>query len=328
MKEILAVYDRDARYAETLCKRLNAAEDFPYAAVCFRTKTELLNYSGQGTIGMLLIDRIAEDEDIRRMEAGPVLYLTDVQGYPWVDNVPTVYRYQSVHQIEAEIRKRSGMQGYMIAESPLFRTRYVGICSPVGRSMKTGFALTLGQILSQSSKVLYLNFELCSGFSAFFEHPFDFSFSDVLYEMETKPENCRLKQFVTEYHGMDCIAPVRNPEDLYETDPEKILRAVTALSREGTYDIVLMDLGTDFRIIGKLLKLCGTVYIPTRRDAAAEEKVHQFREWIRQKEGDKLLDRCIELVLPGNRMFTGSAPYTEQLLFSEMGDFVRNLLED
>ncbi|MDQ9824849.1 hypothetical protein RFZ44_16190, partial [Acinetobacter sp. 163] len=43
-------------------------------------------------------------------------------------------------------------------------TEILGVYSPVGRCLKTSFALALGQILARERAVLYLNLEEYSGF--------------------------------------------------------------------------------------------------------------------------------------------------------------------
>ena len=40
----------------------------------------------------------------------------------------------------------------------------IGVFSPLGRCLKTSFALALGQILAKERAVLYLNLESYSGF--------------------------------------------------------------------------------------------------------------------------------------------------------------------
>lgn len=328
MKEVLAVLDRDVRFAERLCMKLNTKEDFPYAAVRFRNRGELLEFSGNGRIGVLLLERDAEDAELRRLEVGQRLYLTDVRGYPWVDNVPTVYKYQPVDLFTEELLKKTRMisEGRVIAENPLFRTRYIGVISPVGRCMKTGFALTLGQILGQSAKVLYLNFEQCSGFGAFFGEQAEETLSDVLYEYETGRQGADLLRFVRHFHDLDYIPPVRMPSDIIDTAPDRLKELAMNIAKEGAYDILILDFGTDCRVAESFLPFLSTVYVPMREDELSKEKVRIFREWLREKGTEQLMKQYRELVLPAGKPFTGGKNYPEQLLFGEVGMYVRNLL--
>lgn len=57
----------------------------------------------------------------------------------------------------------------------------IGVYSPIGRCGKTGFAVTLGQVLAKDSKVLFLSLEEFSGFSQMMGTQYSGSFSDLVY---------------------------------------------------------------------------------------------------------------------------------------------------
>ena len=63
-------------------------------------------------------------------------------------SLPTVYKYRSARETgEALLRLFSGIEEGTVSAA-LVKTRLIGVVSPVGRALKTGFALTLGQLLS------------------------------------------------------------------------------------------------------------------------------------------------------------------------------------
>ncbi len=63
---------------------------------------------------------------------------------------------------------------------PKKEMRIIGIYSPVGRTQKTSFALTMGQILAKERAVLYLNMESYS-IERLLECSYDRGMSDILY---------------------------------------------------------------------------------------------------------------------------------------------------
>ena len=59
--------------------------------------------------------------------------------------------------------------------------KVLGVYSPVGRCLKTSFALTIGKLLAQEERVLYLNLEEFSGLSVLMKEEYKSDLSDLLY---------------------------------------------------------------------------------------------------------------------------------------------------
>lgn len=75
--------------------------------------------------------------------------------------------------------------------SPVMKksTSVIGVYSPVGRTQKTSFALTLGQILAKDRAVLYLNLESYSGFEQILGETYERNLSDLLYFVRQENAN-------------------------------------------------------------------------------------------------------------------------------------------
>ena len=58
--------------------------------------------------------------------------------------------------------------------------KVLGVYSPVGRCLKTSFALTMGKLLAQEERVLYLNLEEFSGLSVLMKEEYKSDLSDLL----------------------------------------------------------------------------------------------------------------------------------------------------
>ena len=82
-------------------------------------------------------------------------------------------------------------------------------------SLKTSFALTMGQLLARNERVLYINLEEYSGFTRLIQARHEQDLSDVLYLYRQGAYNwLKLKSIVYSWGGMDYIPPVRYAEDL------------------------------------------------------------------------------------------------------------------
>ena len=76
---------------------------------------------------------------------------------PELDRYPSVYKYQASSDVVREVMACYGAEKNVApAVFPVSKktTEIYGIYSPLGRCLKTSFALTLGQILARDRAVL------------------------------------------------------------------------------------------------------------------------------------------------------------------------------
>ena len=95
--------------------------------------------------------------------------------------------------------------------------------SPVGRTMKTTFALTMGQILAKRKAVLYMNLEEYSGFEYLLEQTYEQTMGDLLYYLRQKVPNwtMRMNRMIQTMNNLDFLPPVFTPGDIQSTTPEE-----------------------------------------------------------------------------------------------------------
>ena len=326
MQDVIAVFSEDTEFSENLCRKLHDRGRIPGELIAFPTMEELIGYFNEHPDSVLLIDRHAADGEVLKLKPERLIYLTDVKGYPVIDGVRTVFKYQAVSGIETELLE--GIRNEWAADSGtgLFRAKYIGVASPVGRSRKTSFCLTLGQLLSQKERVLYMNLEPCPGFTALFEKTFPKDLSDLFYAYESGNTKVDASEYMEQFHGLDLVPPVCSPEDIYRTDPMLIKRVVTDLQKSGSYDTVILDLSADYRAAEALIPICRKLYLPTREDVISEAKVREYREWISRISDNADIRRVEEVRLPDEQSFASGKQYLEQLLWSSMGEYVRTIL--
>ena len=99
----------------------------------------------------------------------------------------------------------------------------IGVYSPVGRCLKTSFALTLGQLMAADRRVLYVTLEDYSGLASMTGEEYKSDFSDILYYFSQGNLNfMRLSGIVHSIGNMDYIPPARYPEDLAHIPAEQM----------------------------------------------------------------------------------------------------------
>ena len=332
MKEIIGILDSDYSFAEVLAERINEDGDFPYEARAFSDQTALFSVLEEGSLAALLLSADREDEEVLRKDIPKIGLLSDVRGFSSIHGLPAVFKYRPVSDLREEILRlvsadtKEDAAGLRKAGS---RCSFIGVASPSGRVYKTSFALVLGMLLSQNARVLYVNLEPCSGFSTLFEKQFDRDLADVLYRYEAGDRDFCPEEMLEEYHGLKILPPAGLAEDVCHMDPKTVRQAITEAAERLRMDMTVVDLGPDLRFTESFFPMLSKLYIPLLPNTAQEGKEEMFQAFLNrlQDENDAYPAVSVEEVaLPAVRTFARGRLYLEQLLWSELGDAVRQLL--
>ena len=207
-------------------------------------------------------------------------------------------------------------------------TEILGVFSPLGRCLKTSFALTLGQILAKDKAVLYLNMEEYSGFEELLGKGFAHNLSDLLYYVRQDNQNLlhKMNSMVQTIGNLDYIPPVQMPADIRGTawqDWEQLIRMITT---ESSYEVVVLDMGSGIDDNFQLLDLCRRIYMPVLSDAVSMCKIAQFENLVRIWDFPQILEKTVKIKPPFHMATAPSPNYMEQLMWSELGDYVREIL--
>ncbi len=324
MKGIMAVYDADPFYASRFAEFVNQRGAVPFEAVSFTSLARLKEYAGQQKVDMLLVgDGIKEE--LADIPVGQVVRLSENGQAEGEEK--TVYKYQASDNVLREV-----MTCYRVKEQPDFfpavgkRARIIGVYSPIGRCGKTSFALTLGQVLSKDGKALFLTLEEFSGFAKMTGRSYESGLSELLYYYRQSEYNpLRLGSVVHSWGSLDYVPPAAYAEDLDQLGGETVAGLVEQIAAEGSYDAVVVDLGHFFWGAELVLALCDVIYTPVREDAVSDGKLKEWKEYLEASGRGRLWQRLRIIKLPNVRISAGKENYPEQLLWGEMGDFVRSL---
>lgn len=327
MIKMMAVYDEDPQYAARLADYVNQRGKLPFTAMAFSSVEQLEEYAGEHPVELLLVGEGARDK-VTSVKAKAVVMLCEGELIDQKEELPAVYKYQSgdciMREVMASYCSCPVEPGLMLLGA---KALVMGVYSPVNRCLKTSLALTMGQVLSKSMSVLYLNLEEYSGLWKLFCQGCRTDLSDALYLYRQGSFNwIKLKSMIYSQGSFDYIPPVRYGEDLSQIDPEDMAAFIGRIAREGGYDRLVVDLGNAGRGAAALLETCDVIYMPVREDNVSTAKVEEFEEYLEQVSGEQLLERIQKLRLPHMKVIGTREGYLEQLLWSELGDFVRRLL--
>lgn len=330
-KRIMAVYDVDPFFADRFAEAANQREQVPFMVMAFSCMERLVQFSKENTIEILLIDA-GKREEAKEVKAEQVILLSDgevlTDSGEAGENCPSVYKFQSAAHILREVMACYCVQQPQPVTAMGNKSTLIGVYSPVNRCLKTSFSLVLGQLLAREGKVLYLSLEDCSGFRRLIGQQGNGDFSDVLYYYSQGSCNwARVKSLVYRWEELDYIFPARYPEDLCQFDARQMADLLNQIAREGIYELIIVDLGQFGKNAVHVLTVCDGIYMPVQQDWISLAKVEEFEEYAKVSGHGEILERTQKLTLPHPGNFGGPKDYLDQLLWSELGDYVRQILK-
>jgi hypothetical protein len=236
-------------------------------------------------------------------KVGKVLYLSEEKG-----GADTVCRYQSADRILAELlgmeseraqeKERPEYLPAPAEKSGGHKTEVIGVYSPVGRCGKSRFALTLGRVLGEREKVLYLSLEAFSDLYRWLTDSGGGDFSDLLYYLsQGRLSGSVLKRIARSYQGVSMIGPAVNPEDILGLNVSDC-RAVLECAAEAGYRSVILDIGAAYPDPAGLLALCSRIFAPVTEEETARLKWIHFSTYMEKTHKKEILDRIVTVRLP------------------------------
>jgi len=330
-RDIFAICDLEVEYAYHFMEFISKKKSIPLEIRVFTNVQALLDFLQEHQIEILLISENAMCEEIQTNKVSQIVILAGGIVPDYLKKYPSVYKYQSSNSViretmacYGECQKSKGKQLRMTNRE----VDIIGIYSPVGRTMKTTFALTLGQILAKKKAVLYLNLEEYSGFEYLLEQSYEQNLGDLLYYLRQEGVNLigKLNGMVQSMNNLDFLPPVLSPGDIQQTSLEEWMRLLQEILDYSNYEVVILDFGDCVADLYQLLEQCNKIYMPIRNDPMSQAKISQFENILRVWGKIAVINRIQKIKLPYHRTIHKGSGYLDDLIWSELGDFVRELI--
>ena len=206
---ILAIYDLESGYADSLMQYIHQKQNMPFKTVAFTNKNALYEYLKEHHIDILLIsvtdmEKELEDEDIEK-----IILLSNGKIFSEYIGYASIYKYQSSERIIREVLDYfvEVHNCENIVTNISQSVEIVAVYSPVKRIGQTILSLTLGQILANDFTTLYINMEEFSAFDKIFHQSYEGDLSDLMYFYKQSPDilPIKLKAIVNTIHQLDYI---------------------------------------------------------------------------------------------------------------------------
>ncbi len=246
--------------------------------------------AGHTRIDFLFLPESCAEEESLTVKAEQVFYLTadpaaDKTGTE--EEIPRVFKYQSGEKILGEMLRRCRD---LQEEGSLFRkpggkkeAEVIGIFSPVHRVGKTTYALKLGEELSRSANVLYLNLELYGGAGGWFEDSQE-TLADILYYAGQEKGNLGMALTMTVKHRgeLDYVLPDPVSEELKSVPVTLWLDLIRKIFAESIYETLILDIDEGIPGVYELLRACTKIYALKDETEYSQAKIARFERELKQ----------------------------------------------
>ena len=329
-KNILAICDLEEAYVCNFVEYINQKRSIPFELQAFTNTTKLSEFCQDNHIEILLISDKAMIDEVQSYGVGKVIILSEGVYNPSLEKYPSVYKYQSSDTVIREVMNCYGVE--KIAMVPLHQTKrkteIIGIYSPIGRTAKTSFALTLGQILARERVVLYLNLEEYSGFEQLLGCQYERTLGDLLYYIRQGSANLfyKMSSMVQSANNLDYLPPPLSPMDIQSASIEEWLTLINEIIRNSSYETIILDFGDGVTDLYALLNECTKIYMPIRNDIVSIAKVEHFEHLLEMWNYSDILKKTHKIKIPYHHIQKKGMAYLDELIWSEMGDYVRSLI--
>ncbi len=204
--------------------------------------------------------------------------------------------------------------------------RIIAVCSPHSYDMQTAFAVAYGLIQAESRRVLYLDFTYYSGF---FEADGD-DVGDLFYEMHKQdaPLGSILAAIVQKFGRLDYVKPARVQMDLEDITGEDLRLLLRRLLQESEYDLAVLNLPARPAFLRAAYDSCSRMYSLQREGTLYDQAQARLLEDLRLGSGETELANLKVIPMPAiGGSFSMDESMYETLLFGDMANFIRNIIE-
>ena len=328
-KKVFAICDLEEAYVVHLADYLNQKTGLPFRVMAFTRLDSLIEYAQGHEIEILLISTDAMNEEVRSLNVHRIIILSDGEKPDLEGNELFIDKYQDSDTIARLVCDYAG-EAYAQMKDSLGGCRLLGVYSPIARCGKTMFCLTLGQVLAQSQKTLYLNLENCSGLEGLLQANWREDLADLIFAARSEREHfrARLEGIVKSFGMLDICPPSFFPEDLRETGVSEWMQFFSSLAQAGEYQAIILDIGDQIKDIPELLNMCSAAFLPLLADPVSRSKLSQFEKNLEALSMEDLRRSMIRLYLPSGSTRSLGSSLLDDLMYGAMGQFVRKLVEE
>lgn len=324
--KLLVLCDPEEDYAQQMADYLRRKKDAFWEIRTFTKAEELISFGEGEAMEILLVAEAAFGDYVKKLQVKVPILLNEsgVITNRWLPNVD---KYQAAERVRQEIlahyMERSGETFPRVRGSG--KGKLIGMYSPVRRCLQTTFALTMGQLLAEGHRTLYISFEHYSGLEEWQEYRRQ-DLSTLLYYQQNKQETLpmHMQTLVRKVGNLDYVAPMINGENLLYITSEEWKQLLEAIVQSGEYEYVILDLSESMQGLFEILRMCCKVYTIIQEEAKALQKLYRYEQLLVLQEYEDVKEKTAKCRLPSfRRLPTELEQYTK----GELAEYIRGMLK-
>lgn len=322
---VLAILDREEAYAYGLLEYFEQKDNLPFRVHIFTDTNRFIRYNKKEEIECLLVSESCYLKEIEESAIPHILILSE-SGKVLDGTLHHIDKYQSCEKIFREIityysEKSETLRGSFRKTGK--KMKVIAVYTPIGRCLQTTLAFTLGQVLGNFGKALYMNFEKYSGFSSLLRRNFDADISDLMYYFECSKEKLayRIDSIVENVGGLDFVPPAEVFHNLTGVKNDQWLELFSEIEKCTEYEYLILDITDGMLNLWDILRYSDVIYTITKGDPMAIAKVSQYEKALEDSEYSGILEKTRKLSLP---VFRHLPQKFEDLTKSELAAFIKD----
>ncbi|MDR0949008.1 MAG: hypothetical protein LBM69_05795 [Lachnospiraceae bacterium] len=332
-KDTLVLCDHEADYVTQMAQYMKAHQEIPFDIRTYTNVKALLEAGKEEEFDLLIVAENAYSEEVNHLSAKQTILLNE-SGKIGENTLINVDKYQRADTVCREIyaayleAQKDGMvRRLTIPKTQKNEIQIIGMYSPIRRCLQTSFALTLGQMLAQKHKTIYLNFEHYAGITEILPDIQTKDLSDLLYIMNTGEDKFRLwmPMIVKQKGELHYIPPMRAGDSLQSVTAQEWIHFIMRISAIGEYEYIILDLTENMQGLYDILRFCKMIFTLTKDDPIAQSKIVQYEHILQFFQYEDVLNKTHRLHLP---LFHHLPEQIEQYTKSELANYIRSILKE
>lgn len=324
---VLVLYDREEEYARLFSEYLRRQKELPWKIHTYTRAEELMTGEKNGEVAMLVVAESSYTEELNVLQPACLAVLNE-SGTLRFHQLPNINKYQEAEGVwkellELYIEETGAQMPFLCTE---YKTKFIGMYSPVHRCLQSSFAVTFGQLMAEKHPTLYLNFEHYTGITELLPERQNRDLADLLYFLSGDEGKfpLRMQTVIQKKGNLDYIPPMRNGQNLLAITLEEWRNLFRRIEELGKYEYVILDLSECIQGLLEVLQLCVRVFTLTREDYMSQCKLDQYEQLLSLCEKEEIKDKTKKLNLP---YFHRLPLDMEQYTRGDLADYVRKEIE-
>lgn len=327
LKDKLVLCDGEEEYAERMSDFLRKHKELPWEIHTYTAVNTLLEKEKAGDIVLLVIAESIYNESVKGLPCKKRILLNE-SGIIREEGVENINKYQPADKVLmklleiyadiADVRLPNLTEGY--------RSKLVGVYSPVRRCYQTTFALTMSQMLAEKKRTLYLNFEYCAGNPDLLLDIQTKDLADLLYFLNADKDKfmLRMRSMVQHKGDLDYIPPMKLGQNLLNITAGEWVKLLQNIVRMDEYEYIVLDLSESIQGLFEVLRLCTQVFTLVKEDPIAKCKLMQYERMLELYEYEDVLHKTHKCKFPHiSKVPTEIEHYTK----SELWQYVKKQVD-